>query len=294
MKRNNKIVSYTLCSWLLLLVFCMQFVVSFCAKNLWGLLSNQPLSQYDYIWLTQLFAIFLPCLLLCIFNGSGIKKTFGIKKIKLYKLWNCVGLGFCIQPVAIALNIPLQGFFGQGGVPIAPPDDIGDILTMVIFLCVIPAVCEELLLRGMLLSSIKRKGYAISIIVTAFMFVLLHNDLSSALGHTVLGVTTAFAVLNTGSVFAGMTVHFSFNLCGIIIDYITNKFYTQGGFLGTPEFFMLLGLTGFVFSCIFFKGVYSKKLKKYSSDEFVSELYGLLFNIPVIAILTVYILRSIV
>ena len=294
MSKNKKIVSYSLCSWLLLLVFCMQFVVSFFAKKLWSLLSTQSLTQYDYIWLTQIFAILLPSLLLCLYNGSGIKRTFGVKSLKLYKLCNCVGLGICLQPVAIAFNIPMQNFLGAGGVPVAPPNGISDILRMVIFLCIMPAVCEELLLRGMLLTSVKRKGYVFSIIITTFMFVLLHNDLGTASGHIVLGVATAFAVLNTGSVLAGMAVHFSFNFCGIMIDYITNKFYIHGGFVGTLEFFLVLALAGLAISCVFFKGVYSKKLKKYKSDQLMSKLCGALLNIPVIVILAVYVLRSII
>lgn len=283
--------SYNLCKWLLLLVFCMQFVVSFCANNLWELLGLGSLNQYDYIWLTQIFAILIPCLLLCLYNGSGIKKTFGIKKLKFFKVWNCIGLGVCLQPVAILMNIPLQKFGEANSSPVSPPNSMWDILMMLFFVCVIPAVCEELLLRGMVLTSTKRKGYAFSIIVSTFMFVLLHSDISTSLGHAVLGIAAAFAVLNTGSVFAGMFVHASFNFCGVMIDYITNRFYTQGGFIGTLDFFILLGLLGLVLSVVFFKNVYSNRLKKYCSDNLPMNIVKSIFNIPVMAILTVYILR---
>lgn len=291
MKRNNKTVSYNLCKWLLLLVFCMQFVVSFCAKNLWEILGLSQLSQYDYIWLTQIFAILIPCILLCLYSGSGITKTFGIKKLKVSKLWSCVGLGICLQPVAILMNIPLQRFGRADSSPVSPPNSIWDILLMIFFVCIIPAVCEELLLRGMVLNSTKRKGYAFSIIVSTFIFVLLHSDISTSLGHTVLGIATAFAVLNTGSIFAGMFVHASFNFCGVMIDYITNRFYTQGGFVGTLDFFILLGILGLVLSVVFFRNIYSNKLKKYSSDNLPGNIIKAVFNIPVLVILTVYILN---
>lgn len=291
MKRNNKIVSYSLCSWLLLLVFCMQFVVSLCAKNLWAVLSTRSLSRYDYILLTQIFAVALPCLLMCLYNRSGFRKTFSIKALNFYKLWNCIGLGICLQPAAILLNIPLQKFMDGGGAIVAAPSSMNDVVTMILFICLVPAVCEEFLLRGMVLTSVKRKGYAFSIIVTTLMFVLLHGDASSALGHAVLGAAATFAVLNTNSVFAGVLVHFSFNFSGIMIDYITNKFYVQGGYVGSFEFFVLLGIAGIVLSCLFFRGVHSKKVKKYHSDDLLYNLWKAFFNIPVIIFLAMYILR---
>ena len=289
MSRNNKKLTYAVCSWLLLVVFCMQFVVSFCVKNYW---KGTP-TQYDYILLTQVFSIVLPSLIVCLLYGKGIKKTFRIKKIKTSKALGCIGMGLCIQPVAILVNIPLQNVVsGRGGV-VASPENIVQVMIMTVIVCLVPAFCEELLLRGMLLGSVKKKGYAFSIIVTTVMFVILHGDAGTVAGHAVLGIATAFAVLNTNSVLAGFFVHFSFNFCGLIIDYILNRLYVPGGFLGSFDFFLITGLVGVAFSTVLFKCVHSKKVKKYRSEDLFYNLWEAFATVPFAAMVIIYVLYAV-
>lgn len=293
MGRSNKIVPQSMCNWLLLLVFIMQFVVSLCARSVWGIFSSKPLNQYEYILIVEILAVAVPSVLLCIFNESGFVKTFGIKSVHFSKVWKCVCLGLCLQPVAVVANLLWQRLVG-----IAPslsyvsaPWSIESFVMIFVFTCVVPALSEEFLLRGMYLSSVKRKGYTFSIVVSTLMFVLLHSDPSSVASHTILGASAAFAVLNTNSVFAGVFVHLSFNLGGMLADYTVGNFYTPGGFIGTFEFYLVLGGACLVLSSLLFKGIYAKKMKKTASSEFIPNLFKAVFNLPVLIIILIYIFR---
>lgn len=293
MSRGNKTLPQSMCNWLLLMVFLMQFFVSSCVTFVWEIFSDKPLDQYNYILVSEIFAVGLPAVLMCLVSGSGFKKTFGIKTLKLPKLWRCAGLGLCLQPVAVFINLQWQKAVHLPSTVSYLSESPGLVEMAIVFLftCAVPAISEEFLMRGMYLSSVKSKGYTFSIIVSTVMFVLLHADPGNLAAHIILGIAAAFAVLNTNSVFAGVMVHLSFNLGGLILSYIVGKYYTPVGFVGSSDFYLLLGAVGLVLSIIFFKGVYTKKMKKIASSEFVPNLFKAFFNVPILVIIAIYIWR---
>ena len=284
----------SMCNWLLLMVFLMQFIVHFFVRFTWEIFSESPLDQYNYILVSEIFAVGLPAVLFCLISNSGFIKTFGIKSVRFSKLWKCFGLGVCLQPVAVfvnmlwknAVNIPTES-----ASYITASTGLKEMVVIFLFTCVVPALSEELLLRGMYLSSVKRKGYTFSIVATTAMFVLLHTDYGNVAAYIILSVAAAFATLNTNSVYGGIFVHLAFNLGGMVLSYITSKYYTPGGFVGTFDFYLALGVAGLVLSILFFKGVYAKKMKKIASSEFLPNLFKAFFNIPVLIIIVIYVLR---
>ena len=290
---NNKIIPYFLCARLLLVVFLLQFAVSLFIKNYGGVFNNNLPTDYVYILLTQIVAVAIPCFLLCLGKKAGIKRTLRIKSIKMPAALRCIALGFCLQPVAILANVPLQRLAPKSVAIVKPPSDVTDVLLMALIICVIPAVFEELLLRGMVLTSVRRKGYLFSIIVTTVLFILMHADMYSVVGHIILGAAAAFAVLNTNSVLAGVLVHFSFNFCGVLIDFISNKFYMWGGFVGGFGFFVILAIAGAILSCILLYRLNNLKVKKYPSEDMFYNLCKAFFNIPVIIIIAIYVLHNV-
>ncbi len=290
---NNKIIPYFLCTRLLLIVFILQFVVSLFVKNYGDIFGNNLSVNYIYILLTQVVAVAIPCFLLCVGKRAGVKRTFRIKSVKMPAILRCALLGICLQPVAILSNVPLQRLAQNSNAIVEPPGNTSDIMLMTLFICIIPAIFEELLIRGMVLTSVRRKGYLYSIIVTTVLFALMHGDIYSVAGHMILGAATAFAVLNTNSVLAGIVVHFFFNFCGVLIDFISNKFYMWGGFVGTFGFFVFLSMAGAVFSLILLYRIHNSKVKKYPSDDMFYNLCKAFFNIPVVIIVILYVLHNV-
>lgn len=293
MSSKRKTPSYDICLWLVLVVFCMQFVVSFCLKEYWHQWFGSKPDSYTYILMTQLFSIVIPCLAVGMFSGQSFKRTFNLRKIKFTEAVKCILLGICLQPVAIFANIPLQSLGLSEGSIVSPPENIVQILIMVAFVCIVPALCEEFFMRGMVMATVKRKGFAFSVLVTTVMFVILHADVSSAVGYAVLGFAAAFAVLNTNSVFAGFFVHFAFNACGVMLDYFLNICYIPNSFVGSFDFFMATGIVGLIFSVAFLYMLNNKKIKKYKSEDFLYNVWDAFINIPFAAIITMYILFAV-
>ena len=289
MGKSNKIVPQSMCNWLLLMIFVLQFIVSLLVKNVWSFLSKEPIQLHYYILIIEVFAVALPMFLLCAFNGSEFSKTFGCKIVRFSNVWKCLCLGFCLQPVAMVANSVWQMLFdiksATGNIMVSP--DAKNFVLTFVFACVVPAFCEEFLIRGMYISAVKRKGYIFAIVSSTAMFVLLHSDVSLVAAHTILGLVTALVVVGTGSVYSGVLVHIAFNMAGIITDVIA----ANTGFVNNFAVCIVAATVGLFWSLMLLKRIDSKKSKRTEIKDFVVNLFRAFFNLPILIIRVIYIYR---
>lgn len=291
MRNRNGIVPYYICSWLAAAVFFLQFPVSFGVKKLWLLLGFDAPNDLVYVVFTQIFAVGLPCIIFALITKTDFRRGFKLRRIGIFDSVYCVILGVAMQPVAMFLNIPLQilAVRLKGSTVYAisdPPADLYEVLLMIFVVCLVPAFFEELLVRGIILTSAEKYGIRFAVIVTSLLFVLLHNDFYSFAGLLLLGTVLSYSVLMTGSVAAGIIVHFSFNAFGVITDYLLNKYYQ----LSSIGFFAILAVIGLLLSAVAVFRLYNREKTEYIEEN--SEYAPLIsfLNIPVIMITAGYIL----
>ena len=83
---------------------------------------------------------------------------------------------------------------------------------MLVLLGVLPPVCEELLCRGLILSSLRpRYGDNKAIVVSAALFALLHLDPSRFPSTFAAGLLLGLVLVKTGSIFASILFHMTWN-----------------------------------------------------------------------------------
>ena len=90
------------------------------------------------------------------------------------------------------------------------------ILTMAAF----PAVFEELLFRGLVLSAWESRGTAFAIAVTAGLFALLHGNLYGLPAYLLVGAVAGYVTFALDSVYAGITYHTVYNAGCLVIPYL--------------------------------------------------------------------------
>lgn len=290
MKKKSGIISYRSCSFLVAAVFYLQFIISFSAKRLWSVLDAGTPHDFVYIIIAQIFAVGLPCLMMGLIEKADFKREFSFKKIKLKQILFCVLMGVSLQPVAMMANIPLQRLVVmlKGELPplaAAAPQNGWQFVTSLVVICVVPAVFEELLVRGMLLNSVKKYGILKALVVTTVVFALLHNDVSSFVGLVVLGLAGGFAVLMTGSVFAGILVHLAFNATGVLLDFFMNV-YSQINSAGFVSLFASMGIVAGIFAVY---GIYNKKEVQFMCNNAVERNWVSFFNVPIILVVAGYV-----
>jgi membrane protease YdiL (CAAX protease family) len=87
-----------------------------------------------------------------------------------------------------------------------------DVLVSLVIIAVLPAACEELVLRGGLLPSLAaRLGALPAVVITAVVFALIHGDVIRLLFTFVLGVVLGLLRLGTRSLWPPVIVHVTLN-----------------------------------------------------------------------------------
>jgi len=88
---------------------------------------------------------------------------------------------------------------------------------LLLYIAVLPAVCEEIAFRGILLSGLKRKLRPASlVVVVGLIFGLFHITLFRLAPTAAIGMVLTAIALMTGSVFPGMLLHAGNNAFGVI------------------------------------------------------------------------------
>ncbi len=88
---------------------------------------------------------------------------------------------------------------------------------LLMYIAVLPAICEEIAFRGMLLSGLKRKFRPAALIVgVGLIFGIFHVTLYRIAPTAALGMILTAIALMTGSIFPGMLLHAGNNALGIL------------------------------------------------------------------------------
>lgn len=146
-----------------------------------------------------------------------------------------------------------------------------EFFVVVIVICFTPAICEELLFRGFVLTNLRRvsKGSS-AIILSAFLFSLYHFQPFNIIPLAILGGYIGFVVYYSNSIFTGMVCHFINNF---LATYYLYKFGKQD--FDTPHLsnseMINYGITALISMVLFLLLLYTfYKLRDKKSDAEVS------------------------
>ena len=172
---------------------------------------------YDlYIILSEVLLIALPPILFARKKNLNIASTFRFKKPRAIE----VLLTLMISPVMIIAGacaglivlIIIKNTFGSVQLITGVTSVMsGNVLWSLFLIAVIPAVCEEVLFRGLIQRGLERMGAGWSILLSGLLFGLFHFDFQRFAAQTIIGIIAAYLVYRTGSIFNGMLLHFMNN-----------------------------------------------------------------------------------
>lgn len=100
------------------------------------------------------------------------------------------------------------------------PENVRALMIAVLAHAVVPAVCEEFLFRGAMLSAFERGGTRRAILFSTALFALLHGSLIGLPTHFLCGLLIAFVVVCTDSLYAGMIYHTIHNATSLLLQYM--------------------------------------------------------------------------
>lgn len=96
-------------------------------------------------------------------------------------------------------------------------NNAGEIILAVIFLCVLPAIGEEILYRGVFLHSMKNYGATFAVVMSGIIFALTHFNVAQIVHQCILGMVLSYMTLVSGKLIYAVVLHFVNNLVAIIL-----------------------------------------------------------------------------
>ena len=159
--------------------------------------------------------------------GQNYYKDMGFKtKLSILDVVMLIGMAILLvvafSPVASwVAEIFINSGYDASSLTNLVIDSPVSLILSIISLAVIPAVCEEILYRGMVARAFSRKSYVFAIFMGAFMFAIMHGNPIQFVHQFMLGILCCVVYFTTGSIYASMIIHFTNNLIAVVGSYIT-------------------------------------------------------------------------
>jgi membrane protease YdiL (CAAX protease family) len=221
---------------------------------------------------------------------ANIKSVFGALGFK--KISNkLIALSFLIGFFVFFANLGVSTFFnallrlfGYTPSPV-PPDKTGGsvfiaLLSGIFFTGVLPAVCEEIAHRGLLLNGYKPLGGLKAVIYSAVAFGLMHSFIQQTFYAFIIGVALGLLAISCESIFPAIIVHFMNNSMSVLwqvtsyeggIGYYFTKFLNSSGEYVFGAFFIMLiwatSMTAVLFLTLYFMNLGPYKIENTSPPD---------------------------
>lgn len=255
--------------------------------------------------LNHIIVFIIPAIIYLLLTRQSPKKVLRLNKLYLKDILIIIGLAFVCQPIMTFFSLISQFFFEN-----EIGNFVGEIVNtpywiLLLLVAVLPAITEEITVRGVVLSGYDNKNTYVACIASGLIFGIMHLDPQQFLYATVLGFILALVVRITNSIFAASIMHFIINGTSITIQKVISLLPVE---LDTEMSLKAISLSekltlAFQYACIaivfsYLAYLLIKKLRKNNiSREIISEdvFYRgdsseRVFNIYFIFIIVIYLL----
>ncbi|MCQ2423571.1 MAG: CPBP family intramembrane metalloprotease [Clostridia bacterium] len=140
---------------------------------------------------------------------------------------------------------------------------LGTLRTLLAF-ALVPAFCEELVFRSILLAEYERYGVPCAVFMSTLLFALLHLSLVRLPIYFFGGLVLAMTAYATRSVFAAGTVHFLYNASVLLTeDYVCRRAVSQQS---SAVLFVFIAVVVMLLAAFFLFGEGQKIYRYYSTS----------------------------
>lgn len=145
------------------------------------------------------------------YNVYSVLITIALSIVLVFGFSNFIGLLDHIYA--------LVGYIPSSDLPIKI-NTVENMLISIVLWAVIPAVCEELLFRGIIFKGLTTKFKPIyAMLIGGALFMLMHGSLQQTVYQFVLGVVLCFVYYKTNNIFYPILLHFINNTIVIMLEY---------------------------------------------------------------------------
>ena len=154
----------------------------------------------------------------------GPREVFNLKKVTTqpsllsriaYVIGICITLLMFSSPILSYLTAGLVELGFDTGIVSYPDVRGGYFFVGVLVLAILPALSEELLTRGVLLTSLKKGGYIYGILMSGLLFAIMHGNPLQLIHQFLLGAIYGYIVVVSNSILPAILGHFFNNFMSV-------------------------------------------------------------------------------
>ncbi len=183
------------------------------------------LSTPNLIFFSQLLIVFLPTVIYFTFTGEDIIETIPIDRLSISNTLYILGISLFIIPVMLFLGVIGESFepnkISESALDLLNYPYLLGLLTM----AVIPAIFEELFMRGAVLSNYRNIPIFKASLINGFFFGVFHTNMQQFFYAALLGFIFSYFVYYTKSIFSVILSHFIINGINVTYLYLLNKLF---------------------------------------------------------------------
>lgn len=173
------------------------------------------------------FFMVLPCIVYLFMQKRPFKESLGINPLTWKQWLLLIPLAVCMDRIAEFVNVISQMFSTNlvGGHMVELILQYP--MPLVFFvIAVTPMICEEVIYRGVLYQGYRRTGVLTAVLLSAFLFGIMHMNLNQFSYAIVLGIL--FCIINeaAGSILPSLMMHLYINGRSVVILYIVVNYLT--------------------------------------------------------------------
>ena len=116
----------------------------------------------------------------------------------------------------------LMGYNDSGAISVSV-HGWGQFLMCTFVMCILPAVIEELLFRGVIFKSMRHLGFITAVLVSALLFAVYHLSPSQLVYQFIMGIVFASVYEFTGNLIYSMIMHFINNFFIVAYTFIVGN-----------------------------------------------------------------------
>lgn len=243
-------------------------------------------SEFEFVFemLYSIFVVGIPFFLLgMLFHKRGLVGRMPMdkpQKAKYLPIVIIAGFGVCLFGNVINSYFTLffQMFTGSElnySIATKTPTTVSGILLFYLGTAAIPALIEELALRGIVMQPLRRYGDWFAIICSSLVFGFMHCNLVQIPFAFIAGIVIGYAVIITESVWTGVIIHFLNNAFSVTVNIIYD-FYGMDSWqykLCDTAFIVFIILGG-VFAYIVMKKFKDKPMYRFPLINQGKDIYG--------------------
>lgn len=182
----------------------------------------------------------LPMIIYLKVNKYKGSTAFRLKHFKVKYIPFVLMFGISVSVICALINAGFGALLSGLKVSVGGTSTVSfsseSMLVVVIANVLMPAICEELLIRGIALTEYEKYGVAVSVIMTSALFSLFHGSLVSIPSLFIAGVCYAVITFLFKSVYPAMICHIINNAIAVYISYNSDFL----GYLAGDSLFIII------------------------------------------------------